>query len=66
VITEGGYASVQNGQNGVDAPTQAILLLNYFLDAFAMGVPNTYTYELYDNGWPDSLSRAAPAALDWP
>ena len=50
VITEGGYARVQNGQNGVDAPTQAILLLNYFLDAFAMGVPNTYTYELYDNG----------------
>ena len=49
VITEGGYATVLNGVDGVDAPTQAVMITNYFLDAFKIGVPNTYTYEMYDN-----------------
>lgn len=48
VITETGYSTLASWSSGVDAATQAKLLLNTLFDAAKLGVQKTYIYELLD------------------
>jgi hypothetical protein len=62
VITETGYTSAE-----VSERAQAILVVNSWLEAFALGFPQTFVYELTDNpseryGLFDRDGRAKPVA----
>jgi hypothetical protein len=51
VITETGYeTNAADTYSGVDQTVQAKLTLDTLLDAFKDGVPETYLYELFDEG----------------
>jgi hypothetical protein len=51
VITETGYeTNPADTYSGVDQPVQAKLTLDTLMDAFKEGVPQTYLYELLDEG----------------
>lgn len=46
VITEGGYKS-----DGLSSTAQAILTVDFFLDAFALGFTKTFIYQLSENSY---------------
>lgn len=59
VVTETGYYTLPNNPtdpSGVDESIQARLTLDTLFDNFKLGVPQTYLYELLDEG-PDALSN---------
>lgn len=63
VITETGYYTVpwsRGDWGGVDAATQAKLLLNLYFDAAEQGISRTYIYQLLDP-YPDPEGKSA----DW-
>ncbi len=47
-ITETGYYTIQDGQDGVDETSQAELLMNSVFDGAMLGYQRSYVYELLD------------------
>jgi hypothetical protein len=64
VITETGYYTVPESRDwgGVDAKTQAKLLLNLYFDAAEQGVSRTFIYQLLDP-YPDPEGKSADSNL---
>ena len=58
MITEAGWATRPDADEGVDEDTQAKYLLTYLLDAFDLGIRRTYIYELLDER-PDPQSTSS-------
>jgi hypothetical protein len=56
VITEAGYNSCYAPDrtactNGISQTAQALLIIDYWLSAFANGIPRTYIYTMIDDWW---------------
>ena len=59
IVTETGYYTLPNNPtdpSGVDQSVQARMILDELFDNFKLGVPQTYLYELLDEG-PDPASN---------